>query len=223
MESFKTFRKTFRLSPASIALMEECPRCFWLEKNKIWKRPETIVASLMNGMDKILKTHFDKFMKRGELPPEIRKHPDTKNLKLFDNEELLRKWRNNLKGISWTDEHGNTLYGAIDNLLVNKDKLIVLDYKTRGFPLKENTSERYQTQLDIYNLLLRKNGFETEDFSFLLFYIPKEILETGEIIFDSVLVKKKVNPNNAEIIFKKAINLLNSECPSKSCDWCYRL
>jgi hypothetical protein len=215
--------KKFKLSPTSLSLMEECPRCFWLEKNNIWKRPETTVASIMNGMDKIIKAHFDKFMKKGELPPELRKHPDTKELKLFDNESLLKNWRNNLKGISWTDENGNTLYGAIDNLLLNKNKLIVLDYKTRGFPLKNNTPERYQTQLDIYNLLLRKNGFETEDYSFLLFYIPKEVLETGEIVFDSILVKRNVNPTNAETLFKKSINLLNSECPKESCEWCYRL
>ena len=37
--------------------------------------------------------------------------------------------------------------------------------------------------------------------------IPKEILETGEVIFDTTLKKMKINVKNAEDIFKKAIKL----------------
>ncbi len=212
----------FKLSPSSLNLMNECPRCFWLTQNKVWRRPEGIMASLMSGMDKILKTHFDKFMARGELPPEIKDHHHTKGLKLFDNEELLKIWRNNLKGISWTDSKGNNLHGAVDNILTNGKKLIVLDYKTRGFALKEDTAEKYQNQLDIYNFLLNKNGYETEDYAFLLFYVPKEVLETGEVVFDAILARRATNIKSAEKLFDKAINLLNSECPTEGCEWCER-
>src|SRR3989304_1256141 len=105
---------------------------------------------------------------------------------------------NNLKGISWTDEEGNILHRAVDNILKKGKKLIVLDYKTRGFPLKEDTHKTSQNQLDTYNFLLRKNDYETEDYGFLLFYMPKEVLETGEVIFSTELVKMKTNPKNAE-------------------------
>ncbi len=99
-------------------------------------------------------------------------------------------------------------------------KLIVLDYKTRGYELKEDTHEHYQDQLDIYNFLLRKAGYQTENYSFLLFYVPKEVMPTGEVIFDTTLKKMKIDIKNAENIFKEAIKLLNSDCPAKSCDWC---
>ncbi len=46
---------TFTLSPSSLNLMEECPRCFWLEKHKVWKRPSSVFPSLPSGMDNILK------------------------------------------------------------------------------------------------------------------------------------------------------------------------
>ena len=95
-----------------------------------------------------------------------------------------------------------------------------MDYKTRGYAVKEDTAVHYQNQLDIYNFLLRKNGYETEDYAFLLFYIPKEVTETGEIIFDTTLKKMKVDVNNAEKIFNKALKLLEGECPSKTCEWC---
>jgi hypothetical protein len=104
--------------------------------------------------------------------------------------------------------------------MVKGRKLIVLDYKTRGYPLKEDTADHYQNQVDIYNFLLRKNGYSTEDFAFLLFYIPKEVLDGGEVVFDTELVKMKVNVKNAENLFVKAIKLLKDKCPSKGCAWC---
>ena len=216
----------FKLSPSSLTLFEECPRCFWLHHNKSIKRPQGIFPSLPSGMDRILKQHFDKFMKKGLLPPELCKNKECKNLKLFDDENLLKIWRNNLKGISWTDKEGNILHGAVDNLLVkgerDKKKLIVLDYKTRGYDLKEDTSSKYQKQLDIYCFLLQKNGYHVEDFGFLLFYVPKEVLSSGEVVFDTKLIKMKVDEKRAESLWKKALSLLEGKCPKKDekCVWC---
>ncbi|MEM4152988.1 MAG: PD-(D/E)XK nuclease family protein [Candidatus Pacearchaeota archaeon] len=213
-------KETFKISPSSIALMEECPRCFWLTQHKIWKRPETVFPSLPSGMDRILKAHFDKFMIKKTLPPELRENIECFGCHLFGNIELLRQWRNEKRGIVWQDEEGNIFYGAIDNLLVKGNKLIVLDYKTRGCAPKDDTAKLYQNQLDCYNFLLRKNGYETEDYAFLLFYYPREVLETGEVVFDTRLVKMKINIENAEMLFKKAVRLLRGPCPEESCEWC---
>ncbi|MDO8508934.1 MAG: PD-(D/E)XK nuclease family protein [Nanoarchaeota archaeon] len=210
----------YKLSPSSLGLMKECPRCFWLTQHKVWKRPAGIFPSLPSGMDKILKEHFNKFMQRGQLPPELSGNGDCKNMKLFNDHELLAIWRSNFKGIVWEDKEGNILKGAVDNILMKGKKLIVLDYKTRGYELKEDTAKHYQDQLDIYNFLLRKSDYDTEDYAFLLFYVPKEVADTGEVIFDTTLKKMKINVKNAESIFKKAIKLLNSDCPKESCEWC---
>src|SRR3989344_8197098 len=212
----------FKLSPSSINLMFSCPRCFWLDKHNVWKRPDTPFPQLPNGMDKIIKAHFDRFMEKGELPPELCENQDCNELKLFDNKELLKDWRSNFKGVRWTDEEGNTFFGAVDNILVKGKKLIVLDYKTKGFPIKDmdEASGYYQNQLDIYNLLLRKNKYETEDYAFLLYYIPKEITKTGEFIFDTELVKMDIYTDNALGIFDNALRVLDDECPEKGCEWC---
>jgi len=217
------------LSPSALNLMKECPRCFWLHHNKVWKRPSGIFPSLPSGMDRILKTHFDKFRDKGQLPPELcNKGKHCEDVKLFgstkEEKELLEVWRNNKKGISFKDEEGNILKGAVDNLLEKDGELIVLDYKTRGYALKEDTAEHSRRQLDIYNFLLRKNGYKTKNYSFLLFYIPKEVLSTGEIIFDTELVKMETNPEEGEKFFKEALKLLNGKCPEKhkhaDCEWC---
>src|SRR3989338_1416362 len=212
----------YKLSPSSLSLMKSCKRCFWLDKHGVWKRPNGIFPTLPSGMDRILKIHFDKFRDKGKLPPELCDHQHCEDMKLFDDIALLEAWRNNFKGIRYTDEEGNVLFGAVDNVLVKGNKLIILDYKTKGFPIKnENESaEYYQNQLGIYNFLLQKKGYETETYAFLLFYVPEGVLETGEVLFSTSLVKRDVDVQNAERIFKGAISLLNGECPTDSCEWC---
>ena len=210
----------FKLSPSALSLMEECPRCFWLTQHKVWKRPSGIFPSLPSGIDRILKNHFDKFRDKGQLPPELCKNKECSEMKLFADKELLKIWQSNFKGISWTDKQGNELHGAIDNILVKRKKLIVLDYKTRGYALKDDTAEHYRQQQNIYNFLLKKNGYEIEDYFFLLFYVPKEVMPTGEIIFDTELVKMKVDIKIAEKAWKNALTLLERDCPVKFCEWC---
>jgi hypothetical protein len=162
-------------------------------------------------MDRILKIHFDSFRDKGELPPELVKLKG--NYKLFDNAELLAVWRNNFKGIEYVDKDGNVFRGAVDNILIKGSKLVVLDYKTRGFPLKEDTSSHYQNQLDIYNFLLRKNGYKTLNYAYLLFYHPSNVDSDGDVVFNTDLVKMKISVSNAERIFNDALKVLNSGIP----------
>jgi len=199
--------------------MKECSRCFWLHFNKGIKRPDGIFPSLPSGMDSILKAHFDSFRDKKLLPPELH---ELKGVKLFSNLELLEVWRNNFKGVQWKDSKGNILKGAIDDILQRGQKLVVLDFKTRGFPLKEDTHEHYQDQLDIYNFLLRKNDYETEDYAYLLFYYPEEINGNGDVVFHTNLIEMEIAIKNAERIFKDALKVLEGKIPkiSEECEFC---
>ncbi len=73
--------------------MLDCPRCFWLQIVKKERRPPTPFPSLPNGMDKILKEHFDRFMEAGKLPPELKDEDyiDGNGYSLFSDKEKL-KW-----------------------------------------------------------------------------------------------------------------------------------
>jgi len=208
----------YKLSPSTLNLFIDCPRCFWLQFNKGIKRPSGIFPSLPSGMDAILKKYFDKFMKEGKLPPELK----GLKVKLFDDEALLKEWRSNFKGIQYEDKKGNILRGAVDNILVKGKKLIVLDYKTRGFPLKEDTHEHYIHQLNIYNFLLRKNDYDTEDYAYLLFYYPKEVDKKGDVVFYTKLLKIPINVKKAEKLFKDALKCLEGKMPDvgKDCEYC---
>jgi hypothetical protein len=212
---------TYKLSPSSMNLIEDCLRCFWLQIVKKISRPSGAFPSLPSGVDKMLKEHFDRFRDNNKLPPELKQLDG--HIKLFDDKDLLKKWRNNLKGIEYKDEENDILlHGAVDNLLSKENKLIVLDYKTRGFALKEDTAHHYQDQLDIYNLLLRKNSYETEDYAYLLFYLPEKVMETGEFIFKTELVKMKINVAHAEFLLDRAIKIVQGDMPepSKECAYC---
>ena len=210
----------YKFSPSSLSLLKECPRCFYLRFNKGIKRPDTIFPSLPSGMDKILKAHFDSFVGKEKLPPELKDMND--EVTLFDNAGLLEVWRNNFKGIQWTDEKGNLIRGAVDNILQKGKKLIVLDYKTRGYPLKEDTAKYYQDQVDIYTFLLRKNGYETEDYAYLLFYHPDRVNENGDFVFHTDLVRMEISIKNAERIFNEAVKVLEGDMPepSDNCQFC---
>jgi hypothetical protein len=207
-----------KLSPSALKLLDDCPRCFWLAHNKKIRRPEGIFPSLPSGMDKILKAHFDAFRAQGKVPPEIKEL----GAKLFDDETLLKVWTNNFKGIGWTDEQGNVLRGAMDEVLAKDGKLIVLDFKTRGYPLKEDTADLYQSQLDIYNFLLRKNGYKTDDHGYLLFYYPEAVDATGHVKFHAELVKMRISVKNAEKLWKDALACLAGAMPkaSTTCAYC---
>ena len=211
---------TIKLSPSSMNLIEECPRCFWLQIVKKTPRPAGIFPSLPSGVDKMLKEHFDRFRDNNKLPPELK---ELKDVKLFEDKDLLKTWRNNFKGIEFYDEENDVLlHGAVDNILSKENKLIVLDYKTRGFALKEDTAHHYQDQLDIYNYLLRKNGYETEDYAYLLFYLPEQVMETGEFKFKNELVKMEVDVEHAEGLYKRAVDIIKGKMPEagKDCTFC---
>lgn len=211
---------TFKLSPSSISLMVNCPRCFWLNKHKVWKRPSAGFPTLPSGMDRVLKEHFDNFRDKGLMPPELCDNGLCEGMKLFDNKELLARWRNPFDGVRWTDPNGNELFGGVDNILMKDGKLIVLDYKTRGYPVKEDTTSYYVNQLNLYSFLLSKNNYPVEDYAFLLFYIPNKVLSGGEVVFDTELIKMEVNINKAEELFKEALSVLHGEMPKERCDWC---
>ena len=51
--------KQVYLSPSALNVFNDCPRCFWLDKNKRMKQPRGIFPSLPSGMDKVLKSRYD--------------------------------------------------------------------------------------------------------------------------------------------------------------------
>lgn len=213
--------KPLTLSPSTIKLFLECPRCFWLHVNEKVRRPPSPFPSLPSGMDSILKKHFDKHRNDESVPEEMEGKFQGF---LFKDTEKLEIWRNNFRGLRFRDEKTDvTLMGALDDLFVTSDgKYAPLDFKTRGFPRKENTHEFYQHQMDIYSFLLEKNSLPPADFAILIFYHPVGVDENHNVIFDPDPLKVPVDRKRGEKIFKEAAACLLGEKPGpgKDCGFC---
>lgn len=213
--------KPIQLSPSSLNLFLECPKCFWLYKARDIHRPEGPVSSLPNGMDILIKEYFDKYRAVGKLPPEIAGKVEGK---LFEDQNLLNNWRDwrNTK-LKYEDRKLNAiLRGGLDECFVLGNAYIPVDYKTRGFALKKDSEKYYQTQLDCYTLLLEVNGYSHPSFGYLIFYIPKKIEENGIVRFSIEPKKVPTNPQKAKEIFEKAVEVLRRSAPAShsECQFC---
>lgn len=210
-----------RLSPSTIALARECPRCFWLQQREKIRRPSGPFPSLPGGMDGVIKKYFDIYRKKNELPPEIEGKVEGK---LFPDIDLLNQWRNWRTGLRYTSEELNaTLSGAIDDLLMDDDGYyMVLDYKTRGYPLKEDTVNYYQHQLDLYTFLLQSNNRETNGIAYLIYFHPEEFKEGGITKFAVTVKKEETSIKRAKEMFESAVRLVRGGLPKShhSCAFC---
>lgn len=214
--------KKLTLSPHTLNLFLECPKCFWLQEVRGIHRPSSPFPSLPGGVDSVLKKYFDTFRRKHVLPPEIK---GKMSGRLLDDEGLLKEWRNNRRGLRWYDTDLEAeLMGALDDCLVDGEYFIPVDYKTRGWDAKEDSHSYYQNQLNIYTLLLEKNGYPQKGLAYLIFYSPKEVEAGSKIVFRVEPREVKVYPKEAERIFKAAVKTIRSPQPKshstcKFCSW----
>lgn len=209
-----------RLSPTSgLSLFLECARCFWLHYNKNVHRPRGIFPSLPSGMDLVIKDYFDQY--RGALPPEL--VGKVKGV-LLDDLPLLKRWRNWRTGMEYHDaKRDATLFGALDDCLFVEGRYAPLDYKTKGSAPRDGDGERYyQTQLDVYTLLLQKNHYKVADVGYLIYFFPRTVHERGMVQFEVHPVKINTKPERAERIFFAAVDCLKGTLPKhhSSCEYC---
>ena len=209
-----------RVTPSSIGYLKECPRCLWLYFNEGVKRPRGLFPSLPSGMDEVLKSYFDEFRSRGDLPPEIKGKVIGR---LYPNLTRLKIMRQNFKGLTaQIPDFDMRLKGAIDELLVNNEgQHVIFDFKTRGYPIKVDTHKYYQDQLDLYALLLERNGLRPADYGYLFFLHPTTY-EAGKATFTSEIVKMNVHWKNGLAILKDVRDILKGPLPKAhtDCEYC---
>lgn len=212
--------KPLKLSPSSLNAFRACARCFWMNVHGRGV-PAGPFPSLPSGIDIILKAYYDKH--RPALPPILKGKLDEK---LVDQAtaDRLRKY------VYWNDETtGASLRGKMDDCFVDANgTLVVMDNKTRGFPLKEENSELddiYAFQLDAYAFLLERNGHKVSKVGYLVYYIPEQTDDIEKGVRFGVHVKKlKLNPERVLTIFREAVATARKAKPPKEheeCEMCH--
>ena len=155
--------KPFKLSRSKIELFKECPRCFYVDRRLGVGRPPGFPFNLNSAVDALLKNEFDSYRLKGFKHPLIEKYGvDARPVPHQD----LDKWRLNFTGIQYLHEPTNLLiFGAIDDLWQNSnEEYIVVDYKATSkngkiTELNQGWQIGYKRQMEIYQWLLRKNGY----------------------------------------------------------------
>lgn len=212
--------KIIKISPSSLNLFRECPRCFWLQLNQDMKRPEPPTSSLPMGIDLTLKLYFDHWRKKGGLPPLLHgKMPG----KLLADQAQIAKFRS--RSFVWHDSESNAYFTGIldDAIELDDGNVVPLDNKTRGFPPIEPHAA-HVIQMSAYTLLLRENSFKTKNLAYLIywFFNHKSFDLEKPLHFNVTVEEVKTEPDKVLGIFRDAVQVLRGPLPEPEmeCSFC---
>jgi CRISPR/Cas system-associated exonuclease Cas4 (RecB family) len=184
----------FKISRSKIELYMQCPRCFWLDTRLKIKRPSSPPFRINSAIDELLKKEFDVYRQKEQPHPWM---TDNQIKAVPMQHANLDQWRHNFTGVTTVHEATNLhIFGAIDDVWVNSDgELIVVDYKATAkageVSIDADWQISYKRQLEVYQWLLRQNGFKVSDTGYFV-YTNGRLDPEG--FFDKVEFRTKIIP-----------------------------
>ena len=219
----------YKLSRTRIENFCKCQKCFYLEEKLGVAKPSSFPFNLNNAVDELLKQEFDSFRGTDENHPYILNAG--LDAKPFSHPNI-EDWRTRNKGIGYLDEETNLyFYGLVDDVWINTktDQTILVDYKATSkkgeVSLDAPWQISYKRQIEIYQWLFRKNGFDVQDLSYFVYCngIQEGILFNNELKFKIKLIPYKGNDSWIDQTVKMMSEVLNSENIPESnsnCEYC---
>jgi CRISPR/Cas system-associated exonuclease Cas4 (RecB family) len=145
--------------------------------------------------------------------------------------EMMDEWRENFKGVQFLHKPTNLIItGAVDDVWVNpKKELIVVDYKAtavnKEVTLEDEWKEGYKRQMEVYQWLLRQNGFTVSNTGYFVYANGSTSNEAfdGKLEFDVTLLPYEGSDAWVEPTIKEIHKCLNSDTvpeTGKDCDYC---
>lgn len=202
----------YKLSPSSLNLMEDCPRCFWLYINKKIRRPSGPMAGIVMKIESVVKSYFNQYRELGELPPIIAKQ--VKGTLAVDMPKTLY----------YTEENGIKLSGRSDDYLeLENGEILPFDHKTKAKEPEPKPHPAYKLQLDVYSYLLQMNDYNKTNEAYLAFYYPDNEYELHKgMNINCKVINIVTNPARVKKLVKKAYKVLNGPIPkpSDNCEYC---
>jgi len=218
----------YELSRAKIELFIECPRCFFVDQRLGVKRVPGYPFSLNSAVDELFKKEFDQYRKKQKPHPLMEEHGV--DAVPFSHRKM-DDWRHHFVGVRTTHEDtGFTVYGAPDDIW-EKDggKLAVVDYKATSkkdeVDLEASWQDSWKRQMEIYQWLLRANGFTVSNRGFFVYanadksaaeFADKLAFQTKILSYDGQ--DDWIDDTISEI--KETLTEDKVPEPEENCDWC---
>lgn len=219
-----------RISRSKLELFINCPRCFYLDKKHGVAQPQGAPFRLNLAVDLLLKKEFDYYRER-QLPHPLFNKFDVQALPFAHPE--VNAWRD-------TDEGGLkykipgynvTLTGSIDDVWFDPKtgELIIAEYKATSKLVSPSIDTkwkiRYKRQVEVYQWLLRKNGFAVSNTAYFVYCngIKDKDSFNKQLNFDMWLIPYEGNDSWVEETIVDAFKCLQSEkIPASNlfCDYC---
>ncbi len=162
----------YKVSRSKIELFMQCPRCFWLDTRLKIKRPAGPPFNINKAIDELFKKEFDKYRAKGEPHPLMIEY----KIDAIPFEHVrLNTWRYNFTGVTTIHKPSNLfVYGAVDDIWINNvGELIVVDYKATAksseVGIDSDWQISYKRQVEVYQWLLRQNGFTVNDTAYFVY------------------------------------------------------
>jgi PD-(D/E)XK nuclease superfamily len=219
----------FKLSRSKIDLFLECPRCFYFDRRLGVGRPPGFPFALNSAVDHLLKKEFDIYRAKNTAHPLIEKYGvDARPVAHKD----LDLWRHNFTGVQHLHAPTNFLvFGAIDDLWINpKGEYIVVDYKATAkeeaiTELNKDWHRGYKRQMEIYEWLLRQNGYKVSDTGYFVYCNGKtdRAAFDAKLEFDVTLIAYKGDASWVPGALAGARECLMTEKippAARACDYC---
>ena len=219
----------WRLSRSKIDLFKQCPRCFYLDNKLGTARPPGFPFNLNSAVDALLKKEFDIHRAEGSAHPIMEQYGV--DAVPFQHSQI-DTWRENFKGVEYQHEPtGFTVAGAVDDVWVNPaGELIVVDYKSTSKDekieaLDKDWHDGYKRQMEVYQWLLRQNGFTVSDTGYFV-YANASTTEKAfdkKLIFDVTLIPYTGNTDWVEPTLMDIKQTLDTDAlppVGDDCDYC---
>ncbi len=222
-------KEPFKLSRSKLELFIECPRCFYLDRRLGVGRPPGFPFALNSAVDTLLKKEFDVYRKAGSVHP-LQAHYGVDAVPAIHKD--LDTWRHNFTGVQFLHEKTNLLItGAIDDLWQNSaGEYIVVDYKSTSKEEKIETLDKdwhrgYKRQMEIYQWLLRQNGYKVSSLGYFVYCNGKTDREAfdARLEFEVTLIPyegKDTWVDGAILDAHACIENVAIPPASPSCDYC---
>ncbi|MFC1749644.1 PD-(D/E)XK nuclease family protein [Pseudomonadota bacterium] len=222
-------KNNWKLSRSKIELYISCPKCFYIDNRLGIKQPPGYPFNLNSAVDALLKKEFDAH-REAKTPHPIMEQNGVDAVPF--SHPKIDEWRENFVGVQTIHEPtGLSVSGAIDDVWVTPDKtLIVADYKATSkneeiTALDKDWQDGYKRQIEIYQWLLRQNGFTVSDTAYFVYANGDTSAPAfnNRLEFETNLIPYTGNADWVEPVLGKIKECLDGDtvpASDEDCDYC---